>query len=243
MGYAVDPKNYPSGFVYKGKVYLNMTGYGNKIGIDTPIHELGHIYIMDLIRYNPKAYRELVKELKSTQEGRAIIAAIRLQREKSKEGKFVYGTEEDIIEEAVVAYIGVIGARVISGKATVQEKTLFERFIAWIRYFFNIRSQKEKLTLEDIAREIVGERKITVDITEEQEDAIMEEYIHCFGNKAREGMDMGFTNGGRWEIIKELKGNKHSQGGIDISIDNGKVYFSNKNNKIHAQYGLVIAGD
>ena len=121
--------------------------------------------------------------------------------------------------------------------------SLVQQLISWIKYFFNIRSQKEKLTLEDIAREIVGEKKITVDITKEQEDAIMKEYIHCFGNKAGEGMALGFTNGGRWEIVKELKGNKHSQGGIDISIDNGKVYFSNKNNKIHAQYGLVIVGD
>lgn len=49
-----------------------------------------------------------------------------------------------------------------------------------------------------------------------------------------------FTKGGKWEIIKELKGPAHAQGGIDIEIGNGGVKLSNKQGEFKAKNGLVI---
>ncbi|TXG82638.1 MAG: LysM peptidoglycan-binding domain-containing protein, partial [Spirochaetes bacterium] len=62
------------------------------------------------------------------------------------------------------------------------------------------------------------------------------------GNKAEYGMSFGFTPGSQWEIVKDLKGPSHAQGGIDLSIDNGRVMFSDGKTKYHAANGLVLNG-
>jgi hypothetical protein len=49
-----------------------------------------------------------------------------------------------------------------------------------------------------------------------------------------------FTKGGKWEIIKVLKGPAHAQGGIDIEIGNGGVKLSNKQGEFKAKNGLII---
>ena len=63
------------------------------------------------------------------------------------------------------------------------------------------------------------------------------------GNKAEYGMSFGFTPGSQWEIVKDLKGPSHTQGGIDLSIDNGRVMFSDGKTKYHANNGLVLGGE
>jgi hypothetical protein len=49
-----------------------------------------------------------------------------------------------------------------------------------------------------------------------------------------------FTKGGKWEIIKVLKGPAHAQGGIDIEIGNGGVKLSNKQGEFKAKDGLIL---
>ena len=61
--------------------------------------------------------------------------------------------------------------------------------------------------------------------------------------KAEAGMLLGFTPGGTWELMDILEGASHSQGGIDLSINNGNVYFSNGKSKIYAADGLIIKNE
>lgn len=67
----------------------------------------------------------------------------------------------------------------------------------------------------------------------------------CIGGvpKAEAGMLLGFTPGGTWELMDILEGASHKQGGIDLSISNGNVYFSQNNSKIYAAKGLVVKAD
>lgn len=60
------------------------------------------------------------------------------------------------------------------------------------------------------------------------------------GLTAESGLTIGFTPGSKWSLVKDLKGPSHAQGGIDLSIDNGKVMYSDGNTKFHAADGLVL---
>jgi hypothetical protein len=71
----------------------------------------------------------------------------------------------------------------------------------------------------------------------------LEYFKKCYGigNKAAKGMNINnFTKGKKWEIVKELKGKKHSQGGIDLIINDGKVNVLKKNKEVKANYGMII---
>jgi hypothetical protein len=58
---------------------------------------------------------------------------------------------------------------------------------------------------------------------------------------AKEGLITSFTPNGQWEIIKDLTGlPKHSQGGVDLMFNNGKVSFANGGALIHAANGLLL---
>lgn len=62
------------------------------------------------------------------------------------------------------------------------------------------------------------------------------------GLTAKNGLAIGFTPGSKWTLVKDLKGPSHAQGGIDLSIDKGKVMFSSGGSIYHAANGLVIQG-
>jgi len=179
LGYSVPRNNYPAAFIYRNKVYINTTGYGKKISLDTPIHEIAHIYINDLKESNPQLYRELVKELKNSNEGNAIIEKIRVARESNEEFRNSVGLERDIIEEAVVTYIGRIGAKIINGTVTKVEQSLWDKIMAFIKAFFSIN--KNNLTLQNIAKDILDpNKKIRLYLSKEERESIMEEFKHCF---------------------------------------------------------------
>ena len=59
--------------------------------------------------------------------------------------------------------------------------------------------------------------------------------------KAEKGLQTNFTKGGKWKIYEIFEGKSHKQGGIDISIKNNQISFTNKNGSIKAKYGLVIS--
>lgn len=63
------------------------------------------------------------------------------------------------------------------------------------------------------------------------------------GLTAESGLTIGFTPGSKWSLVKDLKGPSHAQGGIDLSIDNGKVMFSSGGSIYHAANGLVVPKD
>ena len=60
--------------------------------------------------------------------------------------------------------------------------------------------------------------------------------------KAADGMKpKGFTKGGTWKIVKDLKGYPtHAKGGVDLSIGKDGVTMHNGKTQIKAEYGLVI---
>jgi hypothetical protein len=46
---------------------------------------------------------------------------------------------------------------------------------------------------------------------------------------AKDGLSTSFTPNGKWEIVNDLTGlPKHSQGGVDLNITNGRVSFINR---------------
>lgn len=49
-----------------------------------------------------------------------------------------------------------------------------------------------------------------------------------------------FTKGSQWQLYEIFEGKSHSQGGIDISVKNGKINYTNKSGTFEAKYGLVI---
>ena len=66
--------------------------------------------------------------------------------------------------------------------------------------------------------------------------------IDCKGKlKAEKGLATAFTKGGKWKVIKDLKGYPtHKEGGIDLTIGKDGVSIKNGNTQFTAKYGLVI---
>jgi|GEM_PF-3763784 len=73
-------------------------------------------------------------------------------------------------------------------------------------------SKDEQSKLNDVLPKISDER--------------LDDYLKRLEKKcpvAEQGMTIGFTPGGEWNIIESLHGKTHEQGGIDLSIDKGTV--------------------
>lgn len=77
-------------------------------------------------------------------------------------------------------------------------------------------------------------------ITQLEKDGLLE--IDCKGKlKAEDGLATSFTKGGKWKVIKDLKGYPtHKQGGVDLTIGKNGVSIKNGNTQFTAKHGLVI---
>lgn len=66
--------------------------------------------------------------------------------------------------------------------------------------------------------------------------------IDCSGiTKGANGWKQTFTPGGSWEIITKFDGPKHSQGGIDIQINDGKISLFKQGGTLnYKDFGLVL---
>ena len=64
----------------------------------------------------------------------------------------------------------------------------------------------------------------------------------CTGKlKAEKGLATSFVKGGKWKVIKDLKGYPtHKEGGVDLTIGKGGVSIKIGNTQFTAKYGLVI---
>jgi hypothetical protein len=60
---------------------------------------------------------------------------------------------------------------------------------------------------------------------------------------AKNGLSLGFTTGGLWSLVEDLKGPSHNQGGIDLYFGNDGTYINNNGNQIKASNGLVIGNN
>ena len=65
---------------------------------------------------------------------------------------------------------------------------------------------------------------------------------NCTGKlKAEKGLQTNFTKGGKWKMIKDLKGYPtHKEGGVDLTIGKDGVSIKNGNTQFTAKHGLVI---
>ena len=77
-------------------------------------------------------------------------------------------------------------------------------------------------------------------ITQLEKDGLLE--IDCKGKlKAEKGLATSFTKGGKWKVIKDLKGYPtHKKGGVDLTIGKDGVRIKNGNSEFTAKHGLVI---
>lgn len=108
------------GFAYGGKVYL----VADNITMDTPIHEMAHIFNSYAKKYEPELYKkglELVKGTKYEQDVRNNPSYSNLD-------------EEGILEEALTQAIGEKGALLEKGKR--------KGFQAWLKKLFDIIKSK-----------------------------------------------------------------------------------------------------
>jgi hypothetical protein len=73
----------------------------------------------------------------------------------------------------------------------------------------------------------------------EQENKIEKD---CKGKlKAEKGLQTNFTKGGKWKLIKDLKGYPtHKEGGVDLTISKNGVSIKNGDTEFTAKQGLVI---
>ena len=133
-----------AGKVFKNKIYLNM----NRVSKDTPFHEIGHIFMAYLKRTNPKFYQELLNELKNTAEGLAIIQAVK--------GKSLYKnlTEEDILEEAVVQFIGVKASELPAKSRLQRMLYAITEFITQLFKSITGKSLNQYSPIEQVARKL-----------------------------------------------------------------------------------------
>ena len=75
----------------------------------------------------------------------------------------------------------------------------------------------------------------------EQENKIEKDCTGAGRLKAEKGLVTSFTKGGKWKVIKDLKGYPtHKEGGVDLTIGKDGVSIKNGNTQFTAKHGLVI---
>ena len=85
-----------------------------------------------------------------------------------------------------------------------------------------------------------NQKNIEEIITQLEKEGLLE--IDCKGKlKAEKGLATSFVKGGKWKVIKDLKGYPtHKEGGVDLTIGKGGVSIKNGNTQFTAKHGLVI---
>jgi len=106
----------------------------------------------------------------------------------------------------------------------------------WVTFFV-------KSIIQDTAKQTVTEVQesdVEAKVRELEKEGLLE--IDCKGKlKAEKGLATSFVKGGKWKVIKDLKGYPtHKEGGVDLTIGKGGVSIKNGNTQFTAKYGLVI---
>lgn len=100
-----------------------------------------------------------------------------------------------------------------------------------------------KSIIQDTAKQTiteVQESDVEAKVRELEREGLLE--IDCKGKlKAEKGLATSFVKGGKWKVIKDLKGYPtHKEGGVDLTIGKNGVTIKNGNTQFTAKYGLVI---
>lgn len=106
----------------------------------------------------------------------------------------------------------------------------------WVTFFI-------KSIIQDSAKQTitkVQESDVEAKVKELEKNGLLE--IDCKGKiKAEKGLQTNFTKGGKWKLIKDLKGYPtHKEGGVDLTIGKNGVSIKNGNTEFTAKHGLVI---
>ena len=106
----------------------------------------------------------------------------------------------------------------------------------WVTFFIkSIIQNTAKQTITE-----VQESDVEAKVKELEKNGLLE--IDCKGKlKAEKGLQTNFTKGGKWKLIKDLKGYPtHKEGGVDLTIGKNGVSIKNGNTEFIAKHGLVI---
>ena len=121
-----------------------------------------------------------------------------------------------------------IGSKALGFKDFVQGKQTFAEFQQSLNNpNTNPILQGNQINIEEI-------------ITQLEKDGLLE--IDCKGKlKAEKGLVTSFVKGGKWKVIKDLKGYPtHKEGGVELTIGKNGVSIKNGNTQFTAKHGLVI---
>lgn len=140
-----------NGFVHNDIVYLNK----DTMGLDTPIHEFGHLYLKALKNSNPELYKEGLKKVNS-KEAKEYIDYVKATQPELKEGTEAFN------EEVLAQVIGENGARLID---TNKKNSLKE----WLNDFWEFIKGKlglSQYSIEEVQNMTLGEyaEAISVDL-------------------------------------------------------------------------------
>jgi len=128
------------------------------------------------------------------------------------------------------------GAVPIYNKNQNQFLQLLNKDNNWVTFFVkSIIQDSAKQTITE-----VQESDVEAKVRELEREGLLE--IDCKGKlKAEKGLQTNFTKGGKWKLIKDLKGYPtHKEGGVDLTIGKDGVKIKNGTTKFTAKHGLVI---
>lgn len=106
----------PNGFVHDGKVYIN----SDKAGLDTPIHEFGHLWNTFIKRDSPEVYKR----------GLELVEGTEYLRDVENNPAYDNLNKEQKLEEALAQAIGEKGAN-------IENETKRNTFVEWINELFD----------------------------------------------------------------------------------------------------------
>jgi len=96
------------------------------------------------------------------------------------------------------------------------------------------------LTEAELAiKKALGEKVVTMtDVDKMVSEKKVKEKCPPGYKKAKDGMSFGFKPGGKWQVVKNFKGNSHENGGIDIEVVGGKLKYTDKDASAKAKNGM-----
>lgn len=168
-----------------GKIVLNLA----HVGIDTAFHEIAHPFTQMLKSENPELYNNLIEELKSSEEGKAILEQV------AKD--YADLSPEDQLDEALVELIGRNSSEnyLNNPEDVSKKKGLLQRFWEWVKdKLFNMGWDAAKfrptMTIRDISNMITNPM-FSIDLSRVGSLTAKDEY---FQRKSTQQMQRDFNS-------------------------------------------------
>lgn len=130
----------------KGKIYLNP----DRMGIDSPFHEIAHPFIEMLKSENTELYNNLIEELKNSEEGKKHIDRVATE--------YAELSPQEQLDEALVSFIGSIAAdNFMSDPNPTPTKSLLQRFWDWVKAkLFNMGLDASRFSNKSSIRDVAN---------------------------------------------------------------------------------------